>query len=132
MKKSMLVLSFAFLAIAAVTFTSCKNTPKAAENSEATEATEKMATAEYQCPMKCEGEKTYAEMGTCPECKMDLKVVDTDSTEQMAMATYQCPMKCEGDKTYVEMGTCPECGMDLKSTKSEASEEEHNHEGHNH
>ena len=34
---------------------------------------EDMATAVYQCPMKCEGEKTYAEEGTCPECKMKLK-----------------------------------------------------------
>ncbi len=132
MKKSILSLSFAFMAIAGVTFTACENSPKPAENSEATEATEKMAAAEYQCPMKCEGEKTYAEMGTCPECGMDLKQIHKDSNIQMAMATYQCPMKCEGDKTYAEMGACPECGMDLKSTKSEASEEEHNHEGHNH
>lgn len=27
----------------------------------------------YQCPMKCEGEKTYDKPGTCPMCKMDLK-----------------------------------------------------------
>ncbi|MGJ8761774.1 MAG: SCO family protein [Polaribacter sp.] len=27
----------------------------------------------YQCPMKCEGEKVYAEKGTCPVCKMDLR-----------------------------------------------------------
>jgi len=43
-----------------------------------TEATEhnhseEMAMAVYQCPMKCEGDKTYAETGTCPTCKMDLK-----------------------------------------------------------
>jgi len=30
---------------------------------------------EYQCPMKCEGDKTYPEEGTCPVCKMDLKSV---------------------------------------------------------
>ena len=29
-------------------------------------------TATYQCPMKCEGEKTYAAAGACPECEMDL------------------------------------------------------------
>ncbi|MFT7333845.1 MAG: hypothetical protein ACI81S_002066 [Sphingobacteriales bacterium] len=34
---------------------------------------EMTAEAEFQCPMKCEGEKTYAEMGTCPTCKMNLK-----------------------------------------------------------
>lgn len=27
----------------------------------------------FQCPMKCEGEKTYTESGKCPECKMDLE-----------------------------------------------------------
>lgn len=27
----------------------------------------------YQCPMKCEGDKTYDKPGTCPVCKMDLK-----------------------------------------------------------
>lgn len=27
----------------------------------------------YQCPMKCEGEKTYDKPGKCPVCKMDLK-----------------------------------------------------------
>ncbi|HLO55135.1 MAG TPA: heavy metal-binding domain-containing protein [Saprospiraceae bacterium] len=29
--------------------------------------------AHYQCPMKCEGEKTYDKPGPCPVCKMDLK-----------------------------------------------------------
>lgn len=26
----------------------------------------------YQCPMKCEGEKTYEEPGDCPVCNMHL------------------------------------------------------------
>lgn len=26
----------------------------------------------WRCPMKCEGDKTYAEAGTCPVCKMEL------------------------------------------------------------
>lgn len=30
----------------------------------------------YQCPMKCEGEKTYDEPGRCPVCKMYLKPVN--------------------------------------------------------
>ncbi|MBK7807022.1 MAG: hypothetical protein IPJ51_12045 [Saprospiraceae bacterium] len=30
----------------------------------------------YQCPMKCEGEKTYDNPGSCPVCKMDLKEKD--------------------------------------------------------
>ncbi len=29
----------------------------------------------YQCPMKCEGEKTYEEKGSCPICKMDISPV---------------------------------------------------------
>jgi protein SCO1 len=29
----------------------------------------------YQCPMKCEGEKTYDKPGECPLCKMELKEV---------------------------------------------------------
>lgn len=31
----------------------------------------------YQCPMKCEGVKTYGQPGTCPICKMDLAETDT-------------------------------------------------------
>ena len=32
--------------------------------------------AAYQCPMNCEGDKTYAEAGKCPVCNMDLKAVE--------------------------------------------------------
>lgn len=32
----------------------------------------------YQCPMKCEGDKTYAEAGKCPECGMDLEKINGD------------------------------------------------------
>lgn len=32
--------------------------------------------AQYQCPMKCEGDKTYDEAGECPKCGMDLKEVE--------------------------------------------------------
>lgn len=80
MKKSALIfLSFAFMAIASVTFTACKNSPKPSEKSE---ATEQVAVLEYQCPMKCEGNKTYSEMGSCPECGMDLVLVKEESTPQ--------------------------------------------------
>lgn len=30
---------------------------------------------EYQCPMKCEGTKTYSKKGKCPACQMELKAV---------------------------------------------------------
>lgn len=36
--------------------------------------------ASFYCPMKCEGEKTYTEMGSCPVCGMDL-VETADATE---------------------------------------------------
>ena len=35
--------------------------------------------AVYQCPMQCEGDKTYDEKGSCPVCKMDLKEVENVS-----------------------------------------------------
>jgi transcription initiation factor IIE alpha subunit len=31
----------------------------------------------YQCPMKCEGDKTYGKEGKCPVCNMNLKAVKT-------------------------------------------------------
>ena len=34
----------------------------------------------YQCPMKCEGTKTYDNEGTCPVCNMILKPVDNKRT----------------------------------------------------
>ena len=34
-----------------------------------------VAEVKYQCPMKCEGEKTYAAPGKCPMCQMDMKEV---------------------------------------------------------
>ncbi|WP_008635437.1 SCO family protein [Bizionia argentinensis] len=33
----------------------------------------------YQCPMECEGDKTYTEPGSCPVCKMDLTLVELTS-----------------------------------------------------
>ncbi|MCI2228111.1 SCO family protein [Polaribacter sp. MSW13] len=30
---------------------------------------------EYQCPMKCEGDKVYTKPGTCAVCKMDLRPI---------------------------------------------------------
>ena len=76
--------------------------------------------ANYQCPMKCEGEKTYNEAGSCPTCKMQLKQISSDDHghhDSKAKAVYQCPMKCEGELTYPEKGSCPKCKMDLKELK---------------
>ncbi len=49
---------------------------------------------EFQCTMKCEGEKTYNKSGSCPVCKMDLKPVvlsvnDTTSVEKTDSLEYQ-------------------------------------------
>lgn len=37
----------------------------------------------YQCPMMCEGEKTYSETGSCPICKMDLQPIETQEKKVM-------------------------------------------------
>ncbi|WP_237275427.1 SCO family protein [Tenacibaculum ovolyticum] len=63
MKKNKTILVVLLLFI---TFASCKNTTT-------TSITNKEIT--YQCPMKCEGEKTFTDKGSCSVCKMDLKLV---------------------------------------------------------
>lgn len=86
------ILSMAILPL----FSSCggEQTNENTENSvidqsERTEQTETEETTEtvavYQCPMKCEGDKTYAEAGQCPVCKMDLALVE-ESDETMEEA----------------------------------------------
>ncbi|WP_418602374.1 SCO family protein [Hwangdonia sp.] len=39
--------------------------------------------AVYQCPMQCEGDKTYSENVSCPICKMDLKLIDEKSSKTL-------------------------------------------------
>lgn len=83
-------------------------------------------TVVYQCPMKCEGSKTYDNAVKCPKCGMNLKAV----AKPAVAALYQCPMKCEGDKTYDKAGKCPNCNMNLAKveTKKDAPvHTEHNH-----
>lgn len=96
-----IVRSFLFLLMTGLVLTSCDNVKK--ENAESKEALEQkehshdegaeaedhgyeMAMSAYQCPMKCEGDKTYEEEGACPECKMDLKKIEvaenTESKEE--------------------------------------------------
>ncbi len=72
----------------------------------------------YQCPMKCEGDKTYLEPGKCPVCKMDLKPVEMPARHDhsamqndTAAAVYTCPMHPEIVRN--EPGSCPICKMDL-------------------
>ena len=91
MKKILLCVAL----IAAIGFTSCtseKKTEKQEAPKEEVQKEEmnhdnmehdKMAVAAYQCPMKCEGDKTYADKDTkCPVCKMDLKKVKPEMDEK--------------------------------------------------
>ncbi|MBY0479559.1 MAG: hypothetical protein K2Q24_18060 [Chitinophagaceae bacterium] len=99
-----------------------------AANAQSTKTKNKTAVADtvaYQCPMKCEGDKTYDKAGKCPKCNMNLKAVPKPVT-----ALYQCPMKCEGEKTYDKAGKCPKCNMNL--VKQQAKNATENHNGHNH
>ena len=43
-----------------------------------------VAMSAYQCPMKCEGDKTYDKEGLCPSCKMDLKEIEETSKMETA------------------------------------------------
>ena len=68
------------------TFASCGDKKKETVSEPAKEEVhehhgEEVAMAAYQCPMKCEGEKTYSEAGICPTCKMDLKKVEEPAEE---------------------------------------------------
>jgi hypothetical protein len=70
MKKLILIVSFG--ALVACNGGTKSTTTQAVEQP----VTEQVADGkQYACPMKCEGDKTYAEAGTCPVCKMDLKEV---------------------------------------------------------
>ena len=63
----------------------------------------------YQCPMKCEGDKTYAEPGKCPVCGMNLREIKKEAK------LFTCPMHPE--VTSDKPGKCSKCGMDLKEKK---------------
>lgn len=113
-----------FLLVAFVAL--CLTTNVEAQNTKSKAKTKQTASAKaYQCTMKCEGEKTYAKAGKCPECNMNLKEVKKTDT------AYQCPMKCEGEKTYAQAGKCPVCNMNLKATQKKEKKKD-DHAGHNH
>ncbi|WP_171017272.1 SCO family protein [Maribacter sp. ACAM166] len=53
-----------------------------------------LATISYQCPMKCEGDKTYEAPGICSVCKMELKVYEPkikETNEISDMSIYNLP-----------------------------------------
>ena len=53
------------------------------ENAEEHDHGYEMAMTAYQCPMKCEEDKTYTEEGACPVCKMDLKKIEVASNDEV-------------------------------------------------
>lgn len=64
------ILKFVVLAfLSSALFVSCSS-------EETSNTTEQVAETTYYCPMKCEGDKTYPEKGSCPTCGMDLVVVE--------------------------------------------------------
>ena len=64
--KSIFVILFVVMS-----FASCKNDKSNSGHNDL---------AIYQCPMKCEGEKTFKEPGSCSVCKMDLLQIKQKST----------------------------------------------------
>ena len=105
------------------------------------------ASKSYSCPMKCEGEKVYEQLGDCPVCNMHLVPIDdqmnsdhgtgykhveqsshenhqhnhSGHSHTNSTGKYYCPMRCEGDKVYEEPGDCPVCGMHLKKEENTSS-----------
>lgn len=99
---------------------------------------EKQKNIQYQCPMKCEGDRVYDEPGDCPVCNMHLVAVGVDDEDTSTSSDnhqhvqykghhkhdtgsadrYYCTMGCEGDKTYNHPGECPVCGMHLKKMEN--------------
>ena len=76
MKKNILKLTL-IVAIGSFTLVSCSEEKSSdaatTESHEGHEHGSEVATTEYYCPMKCEGEKTYTDKDTkCPKCGMDL------------------------------------------------------------
>lgn len=68
MKKVILCIMLVFAV--SVTFNACKT-----ENKEVKKevSSDKKEDIKYQCPMKCEKEKTYDKEGKCPVCEMKLR-----------------------------------------------------------
>jgi Cu2+-exporting ATPase len=79
-KQKSIMKKILFSTVIALAFlTSCGNsTPTGKADSTATVTPTggtNVAGVVYQCPMKCEGEKTYDKPGKCPMCQMDMKEV---------------------------------------------------------
>jgi len=73
MKK--IISTLAMASILAVAISSCSSST---EHKQDTTTPEQQASL-YQCPMQCEGDKTYDKPGKCPVCGMDLAPVETSA-----------------------------------------------------
>lgn len=84
-----LTITVAVLIGLVVSFASCgekkKESASEPEKMEVHKHGEDVVMAAYQCPMKCEEEKTYSEPGSCPICKMDLKKVEEPAEKSEAV-----------------------------------------------
>lgn len=87
-KRTLLIAFFSLVLLGA-----CKD--KAKENTDETK-TELVAENQFQCPMDCEDGKTYTEAGSCPVCKMDLKLLSND-TAMTCSVHKDGNCSCEGD-----------------------------------
>lgn len=123
-KSFIATLAFAFFGIAGIQAQD-KDSHAGHDHSKMEKAEAKTATA-FACPMKCEGDKTYAKAGECPKCGMAL----TKQEVKAESKAFYCTMKCEGDKTYDKAGECPKCGMTLVEKKTEQKKDDHS--GHDH
>ena len=110
MKKIIFV--FAAIFSSAVLFTACKETKKEEAKEEIKiesheghdHEKEEMATTDvYQCPMDCEKGKVYDKEGSCPTCKMDLKVKSVDNKELENTVVCKCQ---EGGECTCAPGEC--------------------------
>ncbi|MPR35883.1 heavy metal-binding domain-containing protein [Salmonirosea aquatica] len=74
-----------FFALVFGTLAACSGHKESTTEATGKTAVEQVAgSKQYACPMKCEGEKTYAEAGKCPVCSMGLKEIalaNADSTQ---------------------------------------------------
>lgn len=62
--------------------TSCEN--NRSEYKKENTITEQTENNNYQCPMKCEDNKTYDKPGQCPVCNMDLEKIETTHGHEAA------------------------------------------------
>ena len=69
----------------------------------------------YQCPMKCEGDKTYAKAGKCPRCGMNLKSLPANKIAA-ARNNTQTDMAAIKTETFKVWGNCGMCKKTIEAS----------------